>query len=103
MSTTTIDRFDKALEQYISYNLYLERRQGNGYYNLGYQIFAPMDHVSDGLLPIKLVHVEFELLLIFSNFDSRRFAFKYLSVQLDDQLRGQGFLRDTGGFLFQFE
>jgi len=40
--STTYDRFDKAREQYISYNLYLERRQGNGYYNLGYQIFAAM-------------------------------------------------------------
>ena len=33
------DNHDKSRDQYISHKLYLERRQGNRYYNLGYMTY----------------------------------------------------------------
>ena len=45
-TTTTVDRFDKSRDQYISYNLYLERRQGNGYYNLGYKYYIEIQSLT---------------------------------------------------------
>lgn len=33
------DNHDKSRDQYISHKLYLERRRGNRYYNLGYMTY----------------------------------------------------------------
>ena len=58
MATTTVDRFDKSRDQYTSYNLYLERRQGNGYYNLGYKIFEPMWADPLSALAVNIVKIQ---------------------------------------------
>ena len=36
---TSRDNHDKSRDQYISHKLYLERRQANRYYNLGYMTY----------------------------------------------------------------
>ena len=36
------DSHDKSRDQYLSHKLYLERRHGNRYYNLGYMMYEGM-------------------------------------------------------------
>ena len=36
------DNHDKSRDQYLSHKLYLERRHGNRYYNLGYMMYEGM-------------------------------------------------------------
>ena len=64
------DRFDKSRNQYIDYKLYLERRRGNHYYNLGYASYdAMVKNPPSDLDNIEDAFKNFEIALLFNSHD----------------------------------
>lgn len=68
------DNHDKSRVQYISHKLYLEKRAGNRYYNLGYMIYKdlittlPSNNVND-IANIKDAMKNFNIALLFNQND----------------------------------
>ena len=62
-----------------------------------------LDQLPDGLLPVELGHVEFELFDVFSDLQIRRLALEYLRIQLNDQLSHRRFIRAIRSFSFGLE
>jgi len=68
---TTNDNLDTSREQYISHKLYLEKRAGNRYYNLGYMMYK---QIQAGTAPadvanLKNAIINFEISLLFNKND----------------------------------
>ena len=73
MSTT--DVFDKSREQYVDYGLYLAKRAGNRYYNLGYKYYVELQNLTITLTVTELTNYfipayrNFEIALLFNPHD----------------------------------
>ena len=70
---TNKDRFDKSRDQYISHKLYLERRAGNRYYNLGYKMYEGITSTPQTIIPnltnLKQTMIYFNIALLFNQND----------------------------------
>jgi len=73
--TSVNDHHDASREQYISHKLYLERRAGNRYYNLGYAYYKELLAVTGTLTMadhhhyFKHAYKNFEIALLFNKND----------------------------------
>ena len=72
--TSVNDHHDAAREQYISHKLYLERRAGNRYYNLGYAYYKEATDVNWNIVAMLTTHfkpawINFEIALLFNKND----------------------------------
>ena len=69
--TTINDNHDTSRDQYVSHKLYLEKRAGNRYYNLGYMMYK---EIINGTSPaintnLKVAITNFEVALLFDKND----------------------------------
>ena len=72
---STNDVFDKSREQYVDYGLYLAKRAGNRYYNLGYKYYIEIQSLTipyttgDLATHFTPAYRNFEIALLFNSHD----------------------------------
>ena len=67
--TTINDNHDTSRDQYVSHKLYLEKRAGNRYYNLGYMMYKEMLDTTSIPIGMLITHfrpawINFEIALL---------------------------------------
>ena len=72
--TSVNDHHDATRAQYVSHKLYLERRAGNRYYNLGYAYYKEMLDATSVPIGMLITHfrpawINFEIALLFNKND----------------------------------
>ena len=68
--TSIKDHHDASRDQYISHKLYLERRAGNRYYNLGYMMYSGIVSTPQTIAPtptnLQNALMNFDIALLFN-------------------------------------